>query len=297
MAACARDAATAPAAPVNPIIPPAPAGIAAEPGPSVGTITVSWTPVAEAVNYAVYWSTTPGVTSATGVRTAGTTTSFVHANRTPGVTYYYIVAGVGPDLEGPPSAEISGVARDDIALHVETPQAGDKVSESIPMVVVVTSSKPLASFVASVGSVTAPLAFDPSIGRWTGTLSLASLPSPSPRLLTLMATDVQNASASANIRIRYDQPPAVTVTSPDDGATVGASVRLTATCVDDAPAGCASLTAYVEGSANAPLAAGTARIDTTATLGQFAGSVRIVFDGIDTAGQLKRVVRTVTIQQ
>ena len=50
-------------------MPPAPAGVAATAGDT--RVTLTWGPVAGATSYNVYWSTTPGVTTANGTQIAG----------------------------------------------------------------------------------------------------------------------------------------------------------------------------------------------------------------------------------
>ncbi|HYV97884.1 MAG TPA: fibronectin type III domain-containing protein [Gemmatimonadaceae bacterium] len=268
-------------------------GIAAEPGVSAGTIRVSWSPVQNAETYAVYFSTTPGVTPSTGERIGGVPTSFLHTELTPGATYYYIVVAVNGDFEGPPSNEVSATSGAGIGLHIETPSAGVLVTDSYPFVVDVTSAQALTSLTAAVENISAPLTFDPSIGRWTGSLSFLSLVSPTARQVVVTGVDAGGHTARAGMIVRLDHPPVVTVTSPSDQSVVGASVHLSATCADDAVSGCASLLAYIDGLRTSPLATGSAGIDTTVSLGSFGGTVHLVFEGIDSAGQSVLVRRDV----
>lgn len=296
LGACGTDVpATDSLGPTNNVTPGAPRAIGAEPGPGLGGITVTWTSVTVARSYTLYWRTSPGVTPANGTRAAGLTTSFVHQDAVAGQTYYYVVAAVGPSVEGPPSPEISATATPAMALHVETPVVGGQVGIIVPLSVAVWNVDPLVSLTASVGTATTQLHFDASIGRWTGTLSLAGLPSPGSRQLAFAAADVLGKTARANLLVQYDLPPVVTVTSPLDHATASPTVRVTASCSDDGATGCLSLRAFVEGFNNQPLATGTNTIDVTSSLATFTGDVRIVIEGADAAGQVTRVIRTVTV--
>ena len=80
--------------------------------------TLTWTAVPDQNNvysssFNVYWSTTPGVTPATGNVVTNVVSPFVHTGLTPGVTYYYVVTGVGAGgQESPPSLEVNAKALD-----------------------------------------------------------------------------------------------------------------------------------------------------------------------------------------
>jgi len=68
--------------------------------------TISWGAVTGATSYNVYWSTTPGVTTASPNVIAGATSPYLHSNLTPGITLYYIVTAVAT-AESNPSIEVS----------------------------------------------------------------------------------------------------------------------------------------------------------------------------------------------
>lgn len=72
------------------------------------TITLSWTPVAGATSYNVYWGTSPGVTTASTKIAGITDTTYQHTGRTPSTTYYYIVTANFITGEGPASSEANG---------------------------------------------------------------------------------------------------------------------------------------------------------------------------------------------
>ncbi len=295
---CGTDSTQPSANPPEGTAPSAVFGIAAESGPSERSITISWSPVDSASTYALYFGTSPGVTPGNGQRIAGLPTSFTHTQLAANATYYYIVAAVNGDVEGAPSAEVSATPKAGVALHVETPTAGEVVDATLPVVADLTAAQAMRSVFASVGSVSASLMFDASIGRWTGTLPLGAFESPSARTINVTGFDVAGNFAEANLIVRLDRPPVVTVSAPPDQAVASPSVHIAATCTDDFRTGCAALLAYVDGSRAAPLVAGSAQIDSTVSLAQFTvgSDVQIVIEGIDSAGQVVRVLRTLRRQ-
>ncbi len=72
-----------------PGLPAAPPSVVATPGD--GQATLAWPAVAGATTYNLYWSTTPGVTKASGAKLAGVTTPYLHAGLANGVVHYWIV--------------------------------------------------------------------------------------------------------------------------------------------------------------------------------------------------------------
>ncbi len=78
-----------------------------------GQIKLSWSPVAGATAYNIYWGTEPyergkhpGVTPANGTKiTAGNALNYTHTGRTNGTTYYYVVTAVVDGSESAPSSQ------------------------------------------------------------------------------------------------------------------------------------------------------------------------------------------------
>ncbi len=60
------------------------------------TVVVSWTPVAGANSYNLYWSTSPGVSPGNGNLVANVSTPFTHTGLASGQTYYYVVTALNP---------------------------------------------------------------------------------------------------------------------------------------------------------------------------------------------------------
>ena len=93
----------------TPVVPTAaptvPGAVTATPGNA--QITLSWDPVPGATSYNIYWSTTAGVTTATGTQITGATSPYVHTALANGTPYYYIVTAVNAAGEGAPSPQVS----------------------------------------------------------------------------------------------------------------------------------------------------------------------------------------------
>jgi fibronectin type 3 domain-containing protein len=90
------------------LAPAAPTSVSAVSGNA--QVTVDWNDdVYGATSYNLYWSTTAGVTKATGTKVADVKAPFVHTGLTNGTAYYYVVTAVGVGGEGVESAQTSTV--------------------------------------------------------------------------------------------------------------------------------------------------------------------------------------------
>ena len=85
--------------------PAAPTSVSAIAGNAQNTIT--WTASAGATSYNIYWSVTSGVTKANGTKIIGATNPYIHAGRTNGTAYYYVVTAVNAVGESPDSSQVS----------------------------------------------------------------------------------------------------------------------------------------------------------------------------------------------
>jgi fibronectin type 3 domain-containing protein len=85
--------------------PTAPTGVIATPGN--GQVTIAWTTVTGATSYNIYWSTTSGVTPATGTKIANAANPYIQTGLTNGTTYYYVVTAVNGVGVSPPSLQAS----------------------------------------------------------------------------------------------------------------------------------------------------------------------------------------------
>jgi fibronectin type 3 domain-containing protein len=78
-----------------------------------GKVTLSWNADPEATGYAVYMSTSPGVTPLNGYRFPVKENSITITALSPGMTYYFIVTALGQSGEAGRSKEMSYTAASD----------------------------------------------------------------------------------------------------------------------------------------------------------------------------------------
>lgn len=100
--ATARQISHNPAVPAAPTTPDAVAGAV--------KVTLTWDAVAGAESYNLYWSTNAVVNKRTATKIAGVSSGYEHTGRTGGVAYYYAIAAVIEEEEGPLSAEVTDTA-------------------------------------------------------------------------------------------------------------------------------------------------------------------------------------------
>lgn len=92
--------------PPGPPGPGAPIALAANPY-LIFANQVTWNPVDNATSYNIYWSTTVGVTKATGTKITGATSPYTHLGLVGNKPYYYVVTAVNANGESVDSAEIT----------------------------------------------------------------------------------------------------------------------------------------------------------------------------------------------
>ncbi len=88
-----------------PVPPDAPSGIAVVVVP--GQASISWEPIPDANFYSVYYSTTGGVTKATGTKVISTASPKAVTGLNNGTTYFFIVTAVKDDIESVESSEVT----------------------------------------------------------------------------------------------------------------------------------------------------------------------------------------------
>lgn len=93
--------------PPAPTAPAPPTGVTAAGGTNQATVT--WSTVTGATSYNIYWSTTSGVTTATGTKLANATSPAVQAGLDAGTTYYYIVTAVNATGESAASSQVAAM--------------------------------------------------------------------------------------------------------------------------------------------------------------------------------------------
>ncbi|MBK5276520.1 MAG: fibronectin type III domain-containing protein [Desulfuromonadales bacterium] len=89
----------------TPVPPAAPTGVTAVGG--TNQVTISWPAVAGATSYNLYWSTTTGVTPATGTLIANVTSPFIHTGLAASTTYFYVLTALNAVGASAPSAQVS----------------------------------------------------------------------------------------------------------------------------------------------------------------------------------------------
>ena len=92
------------ATPTGSVAPTSPSSVSAVAGD--GLVTISWTGVSGATSYAIYWSTSPGVTPQNGTAITNATSPYLHTPLTNGQPYYYVVTALDANGESPPSTEV-----------------------------------------------------------------------------------------------------------------------------------------------------------------------------------------------
>jgi mono/diheme cytochrome c family protein len=97
--------ASATTSPAPATVPAAPVGVVAVGGDN--RVTLSWGAVATATTYRIYWSTTTGVTPATGTPIDNATSPFVQTGLAPATTYFYVVTASNAAGESLPSLQAS----------------------------------------------------------------------------------------------------------------------------------------------------------------------------------------------
>jgi hypothetical protein len=85
-----------------------PTGVHADSGPGFGQVTISWTAVAGATSYNIYWSTTPGATTAS-TKITGASNPYVQTNSARNFPdpFYYVVTAINAGAESGISTEVS----------------------------------------------------------------------------------------------------------------------------------------------------------------------------------------------
>jgi len=168
------------------------------------------------------------------------------------------------------------------------PAANSVVGDSVVVRVRVDSaSAPVLSVKASAAGRSVMLA-PVSPGVVTGTLQLAGLPAGPIQLRVHAVT--QRADTGDVVRpLTKDSPPTLVVSAPVRNTVASPNLRIDFDCVDDAPAGCASVTARVLGaSSSALLASGTTGIHLLFSLAGFEEQQpTIELKGVDSRGQAR----------
>ena len=188
-----------------------------------------------------------------------------------------------------------------ISIQIHEPAANALVADSVSVRATVQSTFAITEVKATVTTREAVLVYDDSSdlnAGWKGTVSLTGLVRGTYTLVVTVRT-IDGSVGSAQRTIRIDRPPVVTVTSPLTDSVARPSIRFTATCEDDDPAGCTSLQVQLPQFFEPPIvfASGTSSIDQTISLAAYDGStLGLQVIGRDSAQQPGHQTRTIHVE-
>ena len=134
----------------------------------------------------------------------------------------------------------------------------------------VQSTVPLTEVKATLASREVSLSFD---SGWKGLISISGLGHGS-YTLVVTARGNDGSVGSAQRTVWIDALPRLTVTAPFNGAVARPSIRVTATCEDDHPSGCAGINVEIS---NGVLFRGGSSIDQTISLAAYEGRIVLLW--------------------
>lgn len=273
---------------------PGPTALRAEAGSLPGEIRLEWRTLPEAATYNLYWSTSPGVTPATGTKVINVSPPYFYGGLPPGDTAYHVVTAVSETgVESQPSAEAAATTSGAVQLRVLLPNLGLTKDSLLPVVIRAASVSQFAEVTATLGGTSSAMSYLSHEDVWIDTLSLSGLAGGDQRL-TFRATNVQGEAALSTVNLRYDRPPVLTLIAPKVATIQGSSVRVAATCQDDVYASCAALRVTI---GTELVASGTASVDQTVDLRPFDGrrwEMRVT--AVDSVGQVTEVIQAFSVQ-
>jgi hypothetical protein len=172
----------------------------------------------------------------------------------------------------------------DARVVVVSPASNSLVPfDSLYVTATIDGSVPLSSVRASLpGAADAPL-FHVAGSEWRGTLVVTNV-AYGTRTVTVTAIYVAGDTAVTQVQVRRDRPPVLTVTAPLIETVALPRVMVSATCADDGPGGCATITATA-GTVGTTVTGGTlaAELDLTSLSG---GLTTLNVSATDGAGQV-----------
>ena len=108
--------------------PSVPTNVTATPGNA--QVSLSWTSPSGATSFNIYWSTTSGVSPASGTKINGIpSSSYTHPGLINGTSYYYVVTAVNAAGESAASAQVS--ATPNAAVPTQTPTAAPPAPSAV----------------------------------------------------------------------------------------------------------------------------------------------------------------------
>ncbi len=181
-------------------------------------------------------------------------------------------------------------------VTISQPGTGLLVADTLVIRAAVTSTYSIESVTATLGATQIALAF--SNGQWRGTIPIADLPT-GPLQLFVTARDVNGAQNTRSVIVVHDRAPRLVISAPGSRAVARPGIAYAATCADDDPAGCSSLTVEVVRpfASTQVVATGTSQVSGTTSVTSPAGdSVTFRFTARDSRGQATVVDRWVYVE-
>lgn len=180
----------------------------------------------------------------------------------------------------------------DIVVLVLTPTSNQLTGDELPLRVRVHSTFSVGSVTASYGGMLVPLTLVPTTSNeYQGTISLVGAPRDTLALF-VSATDVNGGVEDAVRLFIHDREPTLIIAAPFGSSVARPSIAIAATCADDDPAGCTSLTVRHDG---VLVAQGNTAINGSFNL-QGSGSTWLTFEAIDSRGQQRLATRRVFVE-
>lgn len=107
----------------------------------------------------------------------------------------------------------------------------------------------------------------------------------------MLAKNVLGNITEATRSFIFDQKPVLSITDPLDGTVARPELQISASCTDDDPAGCTSITVKVDGTV---VATGKSSIDENVSLASFDGrQVTLRVEAKDSANQVTALERVI----
>lgn len=192
------------------------------------------------------------------------------------------------------TASLNQRVTSDFTVTILAPRANALVDTPLRVEARVASPLEVASVTATIGGRSAALSFSPEENRFVGTLSLSGL-ARGEQLLQVRARDIEGTDTTATMAVTYDQRPTVSVSAPLEFTASDGWLRVTASCSDDDPAGCA-LRVMLDGTSTV-LASGDIALDEEIDLSEYDGrALNLRFEARDSANQAVFEDRTVYVE-
>jgi hypothetical protein len=173
-----------------------------------------------------------------------------------------------------------------INIDIVAPAPDSPQDEQMTVIAAVASSSAVTSVQAAVGART--VALSPSLGHWSGTISLAGLPRATHEVV-VTATNAAAQMQQATRAFLFDKAPVLTVTSPANDTLGQPDVRVTASCADDGPTCRITVTDFGSGR----IAAGDGSIDVLIRPPD--GARLIEFTATDSVGRIAQTSRQIYV--